>query len=150
MRPSCKIATAVLAASLAGTAFAQLKPDDYATFRKGTMQGQRYYLAPLAQMAQGKLAYDKDLAVTRAQRLRYMIEVHVDGFGPGSDGASSTRTTPAAYSDPAKLQAANKAALTEADNLVKAAQAGNADALKPAVAAMVKQCDSCHESFRSR
>ena len=150
MRTSCKIATTLLAASLAGTAFAQLKPDDYVLFRKGTMQGQRYYLTPIAQMAQGKLAYNKDEAVMRATRLRHMIEVHLDGFGPGSEGASNTRTTAAAFSDRAKLVDANKTALAAADDLVKAAQAGTVDALKPAVGAMAKQCDSCHESFRSR
>jgi len=88
--------------------------------------------------------------VAKAQRLETLIALQLDGFVAGSEGASNTRALPAAFTDSAKLQQANKAAVAEAGNLVKAAQAGSADALKPAVSALVKQCDSCHDSFRGK
>ena len=150
MKRAVPIVAAFLAAGVAASANAQMKPEDYAAYRKGVMQGQRQNLTPLAGMAQGRVPYNKDEAVAKAQRLETLIALQLDGFVAGSEGASNTRALPAAFTDSAKLQQANKAAVAEAGNLVKAAQAGSADALKPAVSALVKQCDSCHDSFRGK
>ena len=140
-------AMAVLAAT---PAQAQQKPDDVIKFRKGLMQVQGWSARPMGQMVKGEIPFDRELFARNAQMLELTGRMVVEGFPAGTEkGASEqTRARPEIWSDTAKFRQAADQFQAAATKLTEASRAGTLEAVRPAFAAVAKQCSACHDGFR--
>jgi cytochrome c556 len=141
------LASAVFASPLAQ---AQQKPDDVIKFRKGLMQVQGHSARPLGQMAKGEIPFDRDLVIRNAAMLELTGRMIVEGFPSGTEkGASeSTRARPEVWSDSAKFRQNADQFQQAAVKLTEAAKTGTLESMRPAFAAVAKQCSACHDGFR--
>ena len=151
MRPRPLIALLFGSALLtAAPVQAQQKPDDAIKFRKGLMQVQGHSVRPLGQMAKGEIPFDAQLVARNAAMLELTGRVIAEGFPAGTEkGASeTTRAKPEIWSDAAKFKQNADQFQAAAAKLNEAAKAGTLEAMRPAFAAVAKQCSGCHDAFR--
>lgn len=127
-----------------------VKPDVAIKYRQGIMSGQGWQMGVLSAMAKGERPYDKDLALRSATQLDQLVYMAWDGFTPGSDQGARTKAKPEIWKEPAKFKQLQEALQAETPKLVTAAKAGDVAALRPALGAVAKACDSCHDDFRSK
>ena len=107
-------------------------------------------LAPLAAMAQGKLAFNSAEALKRAQRLRFMAEMAHEAYPAGSLGASS-RATSRVWEEWPDFERRLRELSSLSGALVTALQGdpkAGAD-FSSAVSRISATCKGCHERFRS-
>ena len=160
MKAVSKIAIALsIAATGASTiAYAQMKPEDAIRARQSVMRVIALNFGPLAQMAQGKLPWNKDMFVANALRLEAIVAMQpARFFVPGSDNpvagskiASFTDARPEIWSQADKWKAANDRLGDAVATLAKAARAGDEDGMKAAAGAVGKTCGGCHDDFRKK
>ena len=143
----CLLASTVFASPLAQ---AQQKPDDVIKFRKGLMQVQGHSARPMGLMVKGELPFDRELFARNAAMLELTGRMIVEGFPAGTEkGASeTTRARPEIWSDTAKFRQNAEQFQASAVKLTEAAKAGTLEAVRPAFAAVAKQCSGCHDGFR--
>lgn len=143
----CLLASAVLAST---PVQAQQKPDDVIKFRKGLMQVQGWSARPMGLMVKGEIPFDRDLFARNAAMLELTGRMVVEGFPAGTEkGASEqTRARPEIWSDTAKFRQNAEQFQASAVKLTEAAKAGTLEAVRPAFAAVAKQCSACHDGFR--
>ncbi|MFI4904517.1 MAG: c-type cytochrome, partial [Burkholderiales bacterium] len=87
-------------------------------------------------------------AVPRATFLDELVQMPWDGFVPGSDKGAPTKAKPELWTEPAKFKEHQDALLAQTPKLVAAAKTGDLAQLKPAVGAVGKVCNACHDDFR--
>lgn len=150
MQMRFKLVAALVLAGTAITVHAQAKPEEAIQYRQGIFKAQRWNLLPMAGMVQGKIPYDQQAFLTRAQRLQQLSHMAWEGFGPGTDSGAPTKARPEIWSDAAGFRNAQDAFKAETAKLVTAAQSGNMDQIKAQFGATVKSCDNCHDNFRSK
>ena len=129
---------------------AQQKPDDVIKFRKGLMQVQGWSARPMGQMVKGEIPFDRELFARNAAMLELTGRMIVEGFPAGTEkGASEqTRARPEIWSDGGKFRQAAEQFQAAATKLTEASRAGTLEAVRPAFAAVAKQCSACHDGFR--
>jgi cytochrome c556 len=142
------IGTSTLLAS--GTVSAQAKPEDVIKYRKALMVMQSNSLRPIAGMVKGQRPYDKDIAIRNAAMLELTGKMMMETVSAGSDKGAETRAKPEIWSDAAGFKKASDNFTAEATKLSEAAKAGNVDALKAQIGGVIKACDSCHDTYRSK
>jgi len=127
MQMRTKLAAALVLAATAASAHAQSKPEDSILYRQGIFKAQRWNVAPMGAMVQGKMPYDQAAFLARAQRLDQLSKMAWEGFGPGTDAGAPTRAKAEIWSDAAGFKKAADAFQAETPKLVAAAQSGNMD-----------------------
>ncbi len=152
--------TVIVAASLAcaATAYAQVKPEDAIRARQSIMRVVALNFGPLAQMAQDKIPYNKDVFVANALRLESLWAMNPARFFaagsenavPGSKIAGFTDVRPEIWSQPDKFKSAFDKAGGAIAELAKAARSGDEKAMKTAAGALGKTCGGCHDDFRKK
>ncbi len=126
------------------------RPDRSIKYRQGIMRAQIWNMGILGAMAKGDRPYNKDEAVRSATFVHQLLEMPWDGFGPGTDKGAPTSAKPEIWKDPAKFKQLAEAAQAESLKLIAAAQTGDAAKLRPALTAMGKACDACHDVFQEQ
>jgi len=126
------------------------RPDRAIKYRQGIMNAQGWNLGILGAMAKGDRPYNKDEAVRSATFVNQLLQMSWDAFAPGTDTGAPTKAKPEIWKEPAKFKQLAEAAQAESLKLVAAAQAGDLAALRPAVGAMGKSCNNCHDDFQSK
>lgn len=146
------LTVAVIMCGVAGNALAQRKPESVIKERQSLMTMQNWALRDLSMMVKGQRPYDKEVATRSAALLdatgKMIPEVISPGTGPES--GVKTRARPEIWTDPEKFKQALAGFQAEIPKLNEAAQAGTVDALRGAFSSVLKGCDGCHESFRSK
>jgi cytochrome c556 len=127
-----------------------VKPDRAIKYRQGIMTGQGWQMGILSSMAKGERPYDKDVALRSATHLDQLVYMAWEGFTPGSDQGAPTKAKSEIWKDPAKFKKLQEALQAETPKLVAAAKSGDAAQLRPAVGAVGKVCNDCHDEFRSK
>lgn len=160
MKAVSKIAIALaIAAAGAGTvAYAQMKPEDAIRARQSVMRVIALNFGPVAQMAQDKMPWNKDMFVANALRIEAIWAMQpARFFVPGSDNpvagakiASFTDARPEIWSAADKFKAANDRMGEAVANLAKAARGSDEGAMKAAAGALGKSCGGCHDDFRKK
>ena len=154
-----KIGTAVaIAASATSVALAQMKPEDAIRARQAVMRVIGLNFGPIAQMAQDKMPWNKDVFVANALRIESVWAMQpARFFVPGSDNpvagariASFTDARPEIWSAPDKWKSANDKMGEAVANLAKAARGTDEGAMKAAAGALGKTCGGCHDDFRKK
>lgn len=146
---ACLALSMGVGAGYALNAMAQQKPEDVIKYRKAVMNVQSWNMRPMALMVKGQQPYDAQLFAWYAGVIQQTSHMLADAFQPGSD-KGDTRARPEIWREPAKFKAQTDRFAADTAALVKAAAAGNLDAVKGPFGAVAKNCGGCHEAFRTK
>jgi len=138
-------------------AYAQMKPEDAIRARQSIMRVMVLNFGPVAGMAQGKVAFNKDVFVANALRVDSVWAMNIGRFFPagsdkpvdGSKIAGFTRAKPEIWSQPDKFKQAQDTMTQAIGKLAAAAKAGDEGAMKAAAGGVGKACKGCHDDFRN-
>jgi cytochrome c556 len=147
-----------LTACISGIAYAQMKPETAIRARQSIMRVMVLNFGPIAQMAQGKVAFNKEVFTANALRLESVWAMNVARFFPagsdkpveGSKIAGFTRAEPAIWSQPDKFKMAQETLTQALGKLAAAAKSGDESAMKAAAGGVGKACKGCHDDFRAK
>lgn len=145
-----KIALALIAASLAGTALAEVKPEDAIKYRQSGYAFMGWNMGRIKQNVDGQ--YNKDEVIKAANAIQAIAN---SGMGalylPGTDkgkGWESTRAKPEIWTDKEKLGKVATDFNKEANELAKVAATGDQAAVKAQFGKLGATCKACHDDFR--
>jgi len=159
MKTATKVALALSVSACASTlAYAQMKPEDAIRARQSVMRVIALNFGPIAQMAQGKMPWNKDMFVANALRIEAIWAMQPTRFFvPGSDHpvagakiASFTDVRPEVWSQADKWKAAAGRMDEAVAGLAKAARGADEAAMKAAAGGLGKSCGGCHDDFRKK
>ena len=151
-------ATLAVAAGLSTAAYAQMKPEDAIRVRQSIMRVIAVNWGPVAQMAQDKIPFNKDVFVANALRVESVWATGANRFFiPGSDKAVGgskiagfTDGKPEIWSQADKFKTAFDRNTEAIGKLAAAARSGDEKAMKAAAGDVGKACGGCHDDFRSK
>ena len=152
------LATALVLAGVSTAALAQVKPEDAIRARQSVMRVVALNFGPLANMAQDKEPFNKDVFVANAARVESLWAMNPPKFFiaatdkpvQGAKIASFTDAKPEIWSQPDKFKAAYDKAGQEIAKLAQAARSGDEKAMKAAAGEVGKACKGCHDDFRAK
>ena len=139
----------VAAVALPAVAFAQ-DADPNVTARKALMNLYAYNLGVLGGMAQGRMAYDADLAASAATSLYHLSRSGSARMWPaGTDSMSmdGSRALPAIWDNMADF-GARAGALRDASEAMMAAAGTDLASLQAAMGPLGASCGGCHQAYR--
>lgn len=137
-----------LGAGIAAEAFAQANPNQLIAQRKGAMNLQFKYFNPVLGMSMGRAPYDAKIVQRNVEYLSVLALLPWDDFQASTVGNPNTRTKEDAYKDAAKFKAGIDSMQAEVQKLAAVVRGGgDQNAVRPAVQAVGRTCNSCHESF---
>lgn len=146
-------AVALIAAGLPGAAAAQSLEEKATSARQGLMQLIVWEAGPLFAMAKGDVAYDAQMASTRAQNLAVLAQYAGHSlFLPGTsaeDMPGTSAALPSAWTDQAGFHQGFEDLKSQTAVVVAEAGKGQ-EQLRAAVGELGKVCGDCHESFRQK
>ena len=148
-----KIILALLATAVAGSALAQVKPEDAIKFRQSGYTFMAWNMGKLKGMlVDNPASYNKEQAIAAANLIAATANSGMGAlYVPGSDkgkGWKETRVKPELFTD---REAVGKVAVAfnkEANELAKVAATGDAAALKAQFGKVGEACKACHDKFR--
>lgn len=148
-----KFLLAVSALAIAGTAVAQVKPDDAIKFRQSGYSFMAWNMTKLkAMLVDNPASFNKDQAVAAANSIQAIANSGMGAlYVPGSDkgkGWKETRVKPELFTDKDGVGKVAMAFNKEANELAKVAASGDAAALKAQFGKVGEACKGCHEKFR--
>jgi cytochrome c556 len=149
-KPLLSCIAAALAAGLAVTAVAQVRPDVQVRQRQAAMTLQGKYIGPLVGMMKGSVPYNNDVAVRNAAFLDALSQMPWDTFSEATKDEKNTKALPAIWANAAGFKQAQDQFRTAVGGLNAAAKSGNEAAVKTAVGDVLKQCNNCHDNFREK
>jgi cytochrome c556 len=138
-----------LAAGVAQTTFAQVKPEILVKQRQAAMTLQAKYFGPMAGMAQGKVPYNAETVAFNAALLDALSRMPWDGFAESTKGVKSA-ALPAVWSEGAKFKEAQETFQNAVQGLVKVSRGGDEASQKAAIGGVGKACGGCHQNFREK
>lgn len=123
------------------------KPEDAVKYRQSAMFMMNHHAARLGAMAQGKVAWDAEVAGANAETLATLAKLPWQAFTAGTD-RGDTRAKADVWSDNAKFTASAQKLQDETARLAAAAKAGDQAAMKSAFGEVGRTCKGCHDQFR--
>jgi cytochrome c556 len=137
-----------LGGGIAAEALAQANPNQLVAQRKGAMNLQGKYFGPVLGMSLGRAPYDAKIVQRNVEYLTVLTQLAWDDFQSHTAGNPNTRAKDDVYKDPAKFKAGIDSMQGEVQKLAAVVRGGgDQNAVKPAVQAVGRACNSCHESF---
>lgn len=148
-----KLLLSLIALTLAGTAAAQVKPEDAIKFRQSGYTFMAWNMGKLKAMLVDKPeTFNKDQALAAAKAIQGVAN---SGMGalylPGTDkgtGWKETRVKPELFTDKEGVGKVAMAFNKEANELAKVAESGDAAAMKAQFGKLGESCKGCHDKFR--
>ena len=156
MNKSIKTSLFVLSALLlAGSASAQLKPEEMIQFRQAGYKTMSWNMGKIkAQTEAPADKFDKTLTLNAARAIQGVANSGLGAlFGPGTDkaiGDVKTRVKPEFF-DPDNKEELTKVATNfnrEANKLADVAAGGDQKAIQAQFGELGKACKACHDKFR--
>ena len=146
-----KISTLVVALTvLAGTAVAQMKPEDAIATRQAGYKFMAWNMGNIKRNLDGQ--YNKDEVVAAANAIAGIAN---SGLGklylPGTDkgtGYHETKVKAELFTDKEGVGTVAKAFNAAANEMAKVAATGDAAAVKVAFGELGKSCKGCHEKYK--
>jgi len=135
---------------IAGSAFAQAKPEILVKQRQAVMTLQGKYFGPIAGMASGKVPYNADAVSRNATYLENLSQMAWDGFHESTKDEKNTRALPKIYAEKAKFDDYAQRLQAEAAKLGQMARAKDEAGVKKQFAAVLNTCNGCHDDFRAK
>ena len=148
-----KIILALLATAVAGSALAQVKPEDAIKFRQSGYTFMAWNMGKLKGMlVDNPASYNKEQAIAAANLIAATANSGMGAlYVPGSDkgkGWKETRVKPELFTDREGVGKVAVAFNKEANELAKVAASGDAAALKAQFGKVGEACKACHDKFR--
>lgn len=148
-----KLLLILLTVTLAGTATAQVKPEDAIKWRQSGYGFMAWNMARIKMNVEGG-SYNKDEVIKAANAIQAIAN---SGMGalylPGTDkgkGWEETRAKSNIWTDKEKLGKAAMAFNKEANELAKVAANGSADAVEEQLGKLGGTCKGCHDDFKAK
>lgn len=145
-----KLLLALLTVTLAGTAVAQMKPEDAIKYRQSGYAFMKWNMERIKMNVEG--SYNKEDVIKAANAIQGIAN---SGMGalylPGTDkgtGWEKTRAKPEIWTDKEKLGKAAMAFNKEANEMAKVAATGDAAAAKEQLGKLTGTCKGCHDDFK--
>jgi cytochrome c556 len=123
-------------------------PDQLVTKRREVFKQFGKTLEPMGLVARDRQPYNPREFNVSAEELNKLASQPWAYFTPDSNYLP-TRAKPEVWSKPADFKAAQVQYQVTVQQLLKASQAGDLDAIRVAVDTVQKSCKSCHDSFRN-
>lgn len=147
-----KLAVALISFIVAGTAGAQVKPEEAIKFRQSGYAFMAWNMQRIKANVEGK--FDKDEVVKSANAIQAVANSGMGAlYVPGTDkgtGWETTRAKPEIWADKEKLGKVAVSFNKEANEMAKVAATGNVDAIKEQFGKLGATCKSCHDDFRAK
>lgn len=148
-----KIALVLVAMALAGTAFAQAKPEDQIKWRQSGYTFMAWNMGKLKGMLiENPSSFNKDQAAAAANAIAAISNSGMGAlYASGTDkgkGWVETRVKPEFFQKPDDVKQVAVAFNKEANELAKVAAGGDAAALKAQFDKVGQSCKACHDKFR--
>ena len=148
---SKKLIIALIAAAVAGTTFAQVKPEDAIKFRQSGYAFMAWNMQRIKANVEGS-KYDKEEVVKAANAIQAIAN---SGMGslylPGTDkgkGWEDSRAKPGIWTEKEKMGKVAVAFNKEANEMAKVAATGDAGAVKAQLGKLGGTCKGCHDDFK--
>ena len=148
-----KLVLALLATALAGSALAQVKPEDAIKFRQSGYGFMAWNMGRIKMNDEGG-SYNKEEVIKAANAIQAIAN---SGMGalylPGTDkgkGWEETRAKANIWTDKEKLGKAAMEFNKEANEMAKVAQAGDAAAVGTQLGKLSGTCKGCHDDFKAK
>jgi cytochrome c556 len=123
-------------------------PDQLVTKRREVFKQFGKTLEPMGMVARDRQTYNPREFNLSAEELNKLASQPWGYFTPDSN-YPPTRAKPEVWSKPADFKAAQMQYQVTVQQLLKASQSGDLDAIRPAVENVQNSCKSCHDSFRN-
>ncbi|MDR2838498.1 MAG: cytochrome c [Azonexus sp.] len=147
-----KLALALIGITLAGSAAAQMKPEEAIKFRQSAYATMAWNMHRIKDNIDGK--YNKDEVIKAANVIQSIAN---SGMGalylPGTDkgkGWVETRVKPELFKDKEKVGKVATDFNREANEMAKVAATGDAAAAKAQFEKLGGTCKACHDDFRTK
>ncbi len=142
---------AALLVVVGGYAFAAFsKPEDAVRYRQAVMTVIGHHFGSLAAVVKGQTPYDTDAVVHDAKVIRTLSELPWEAcLTPGSY-AGDTTLKASALAEKDRFMGIARQFEDDSGKLVKAAETGDPDALRAQFGQVVKNCKTCHSTYRNR
>ncbi|MDR2688857.1 MAG: cytochrome c [Azoarcus sp.] len=151
-KSTLRAAFGIIALSLATGVCAQVKPEDQIKFRKAAYSFAAWNSGKIKANLDG--TYDAAQVQAAARAIAAVANSGMSAlYGPGTDkavGDQKTSVKPELFTNGAEVGKLAGDFATAANELLKAAETGDAAAVKVAYGAVGKSCKACHDQFRSR
>ena len=150
-----KLVLALLATALAGSAIAQVKPEDAIKFRQSGYTFMAWNMGKLKGMlVDNPASYNKEQAIAAANLIAATANSGMGAlYVPGSDkgkGWKETRVKPELFTDREGVGKVAVAFNKEANELAKVAATGDAAAVKAQFGKLSETCKGCHDDFKAK
>jgi cytochrome c556 len=117
--------------------------------RQAVLKVVGWNVAPLGAMARGLIPWDNEVVLRNAQRVAWMTTMIPDAFRADTRPHDvRTEALPVIWENFSRFEELAANAGRSADRLVEAAGAGDEDAMRRAVGALIDDCRACHDDFR--
>ncbi len=136
-------------ALFAGSAFAQVKPEDAIKYRRGVYAVMGWNFGPMAAMAKGDRPYDAATFARHAEIVAYMSKLPLEGFVEGSE-TGETKAKPEIWLDMDDFKVKLEKMQAEAAKLAEVAKKGDLAASKAQLGETGKACKACHDKYRNK
>jgi len=147
-----KLVLSLLALGIAGSAFAQIKPEDAIKWRQSGYGAMEWSMARIKMNIDG--SFNKEEVIKSANVIQAIAN---SGMGslylPGTDkgkGWEATRAKPEIWTEKEKLTKAGGAFNREANELARIAATGDAAAVKAQFGKLADTCKGCHDDFKAK
>lgn len=150
MKNLTKIALAVGALAVAGSAMAQPKPEQYVKQRQSALTLMGWYFGPLGAVAKGEKPFNKDDAIRATSFLVPLSKMPWESFVPGTETIGNTKALPVVWTNAAKFKELQGNLQTEIGKLAAMANAGDEAGFKKQFGAVGGACKACHDDFRAK
>lgn len=145
-----KLMLAVLGLTLAGTAAAQLKPEDAIKYRQSAYATMAWSMARIKMNVDG--SYNKDEVVKAANVIQAIANSGMGAlYQPGTDkgkGWEETRVKPELFTNKEGVGKVAMAFNKEANEMAKVAASGDVAAVKEQFGKLSGTCKGCHDDFK--
>ena len=147
-----KLLLALLTVAVAGSAVAQVKPEDAIKYRQSGYAFMGWNMGRIKANVEGQ--YNKDEVIKAANAIQAIAN---SGMGalylPGTDkgkGWEETRAKPEIWTEREKMGKVATDFVHEANELAKVAASGDAAAVKVQFGKLGGTCKACHDDFRTK
>jgi cytochrome c556 len=146
------LTVAFLFAAIAGTAFAQVKPEDMIKLRKAGYAFMGWNMGKIKGMVvDNPSSFNKNQVIASANVVAAIANSGMGAlFGPGTEqdvGDQKTKVKPEFFQRPDRVKELALAYIKEANELQKVAASGDIDAVKAQFGKVGASCKACHDEF---
>lgn len=124
-------------------------PDQPVSKRKAVFKHMMRTLEPLGMVGREREDYDRQAFLAGARKLKQLAAEPWEYFTPDSN-YPPTRAKPEVWQKPAEFTQARQKLQDSTEQLLKAAESGNLEQIRPALKNVEESCKSCHQQFRGK